>query len=144
MPEFLPLVGPSLDGTAVETVGLALGLLGPGGPEKSSLTHIPSVGKESWSTWESETPGVILVGKDRDRGRISRDMTWWCIVAGSETEVGGCSSRIRRPYKIEGFTLGFRTLPPCLRIVNLRRQSPEPPTLASQPPSSSYPHRSHH
>ena len=78
-------MGPSLAGTAVETVGPVLELLGLGGPEKSFLTRIPSVGKESWSAWEGETPSAILVGKDRDRGRISRDFTWRCIVAGSET-----------------------------------------------------------
>ena len=47
--------------------------------------------------------GVILVGKDRDHGRISRDVTSWCIVVGSVTEADGCSSRIRRPYKTTGF-----------------------------------------
>ena len=49
VPKFWPLVGPSLIGTAVETVGLALELLGPGRLEKSFLTHIPSMGKASWS-----------------------------------------------------------------------------------------------
>ena len=84
-PEFWPLTGPSLVGTAVETVGPALELLGPCGLEKCFLTRIPSVGKESWSAQEGKMSGVILVGKDRDRGRISRDVTWGCIVAGSET-----------------------------------------------------------
>ena len=84
-PEFWPLAGPSLIGTAVETIGPTLKLLGLGGPEKCFLTHTPSVGKESWSAQKGETSGVTLVGKDRDRGRISRDMMWWCIVAGSET-----------------------------------------------------------
>ena len=45
VPEFWPLAGPSLVGTAIETVGPALELLGPGGPEKCFLTHIPSVGR---------------------------------------------------------------------------------------------------
>ena len=103
-PEFWPLVGPSLVGTAVETVGPALELLGPGGPKKSFLTRIPSVGKESWSAWEGEMASAILVGKDRDRGRISRDMMWRCVVIGSEIEADGCSSHIRRPYKTMGFT----------------------------------------
>ena len=84
MPEFWPLVGPSFIGTAVETVGLALELLGPDGLEKSFLTRIPSMGKESWSAREGKTSGVTLVGKDRDRGSISRDMTRWCIVVGTE------------------------------------------------------------
>ena len=66
MPEFWPLMGPSLVGTTVETVGLALELLGLGGLEKSFLTHIPSAGKESWSTQEGKTSGTTLVGKDRD------------------------------------------------------------------------------
>ena len=56
-----------------------------GGLEKSFLTRILSVGKESWSAREGETSDMILVGKDRDRGRISRDVTRRCIVAGSET-----------------------------------------------------------
>ena len=84
-PEFWPFADPSLVGTTVETVGPALELLGPGGPEKCFLTHIPFVGKESWSFREGETFDGILVGKDGDHGRISRDVTWWCIVAGSET-----------------------------------------------------------
>ena len=46
-PEFWPLAGPSLVGTAIEAIGPALELLGPGGPEKWFLTRIPSVGKES-------------------------------------------------------------------------------------------------
>ena len=77
-------MGPSLIGTAVESIGPALELLGPGGPEKCFLTHIPSRGKESWSAQEGEMSGVTLVGKDRDCGRLSRDVMWWCIVAGIE------------------------------------------------------------
>ena len=84
MPEFWPLAGPSLIGTAIETIGPALKLLGPGGPEKWFLTRIPSVGKESQSAWEGKMSGVTLVGKDRGCRRISRDVTWWCIVAGME------------------------------------------------------------
>ena len=83
-PEFWPLAGPSLVGTAVETIGQALKLLGLGRPEKCFLTRIPSVGKESWSAQKGKMSGVTLVGKDRDHGRISRDMTWWCIVVGME------------------------------------------------------------
>ena len=85
MPEFWLFIGPSLVGTIVENIGPALELLGPGGPEKCFLTHIPSVGKESGSVREGKTSGVTLVGKDRDRGRISRDVMWWCIVVGTET-----------------------------------------------------------
>ena len=47
VPEFWPLMGPSLVGMIVKTIGLALELLGPSGPEKCFLTHIPSTGKES-------------------------------------------------------------------------------------------------
>ena len=97
-------MGPSLVGTAVETVGPALELLGLGGLEKSFLTRIPFVGKESWSAQEGKMSSVILVGKDRDRGRVSRDVTRRCVVAGSEIEADGCSSRIHRPYKTTGFT----------------------------------------
>ena len=46
-PQFWLLVGPSLVGTVVETIGPALELLGLGGPEKCFLTYIPSMGKES-------------------------------------------------------------------------------------------------
>ena len=46
-PEFWPLTGLSLFGTAVEIIGPALKLLGPGRLEKCFLTHIPSTGKES-------------------------------------------------------------------------------------------------
>ena len=74
--EFWPLTGPSLVGTAVETIGSALELLGPGGPEKCFLTHIPSVGKESWFAREGETSGTTLVAKDRDWGCISHVVTW--------------------------------------------------------------------
>ena len=83
-PEFWPLAGPSLVGTVVKTIGIALEFLGPGGPEKCFLTRIPSAGKVSLSAREGETFGVTLVGKDRDRRCISRDVTWWCIVAGTE------------------------------------------------------------
>ena len=47
VPEFWPLTGPSLIGTAIKTIGPALELLGPGGLEKWFLTRIPSVVKES-------------------------------------------------------------------------------------------------
>ena len=88
-------MGPSLVGTAVETVGLALGLLGLGEPEKRFLT---------WSVREGETSDATLVGKDRDWGRISRVVTWWRIMAGMEIQADGCLPRIRRPYKTKGFT----------------------------------------
>ena len=45
MPEFWPLVGPSLVRTAIETVGPALELLGLGGPEKSLFDPNPLCGK---------------------------------------------------------------------------------------------------
>ena len=41
--------------------------------------------------------------------------------------------------KPKGSPLGFHTLPSCLRIYNLRRQSPRLPASMSQPPSSSPP-----
>ena len=46
-PEFWPLMGPSLVGTAVETIGPALELLGLGRLEKWFVTRIPSMGTES-------------------------------------------------------------------------------------------------
>ena len=84
VPEFWPFVGSSLVGTTVKTIGPALKLLGLGGLEKWFVTRIPSTEKESWSAREGETSGTTLVEKDRDRGRISHDVTWWCIVAGTE------------------------------------------------------------
>ena len=85
MPELWLLVGPSLVGTAIETIGLALELLGLGRQEKSFLTISPLWEKCPGLPREGKTSGVILVGKYRDRGRISHDVTRWCIVAGSET-----------------------------------------------------------
>ena len=43
------------------------------------------------------------------------------------------------PIKPKGSPLGFHTLPPCLHIFNLHRQSPRFPTSAFQRPSSSHP-----
>ena len=70
---------------AIETIdGLALELLGSGRPEEHFLTRIPFAGKESWSVRGGETSCAPSEGKDRDCGRISRDMMWWQIVAGME------------------------------------------------------------
>ena len=77
-------MGPPFVGMAVETIGLALELLGLGGPEKCFLTHILSAGKETWFAREGKMSGATLVGKDRDWGRISRMVTWWRIMAGME------------------------------------------------------------
>ena len=65
--------------------GQPLDFLGPYGPKKKFSDPYPLCGKRVRSAWESEPSDAILVGKDRDRGRISHDMTWWRIVAGSET-----------------------------------------------------------
>jgi len=93
---------PSL-GWPSRPLGQPLGLLGLGGPDKKLFDPYPLCGKRVWSAWEGEPFGAILVGKDRDRGRVSRDMTRRCVVAGSEIKADGCPSRIRRPYKTEGF-----------------------------------------
>jgi len=45
VPEFCPLVGPSLVGMAVETVGPALELLGLGGPDKKLFDPYSLYGK---------------------------------------------------------------------------------------------------
>ena len=84
VPEFWPLVGPSFIGTTVEIIGPSLKLLGLGGPKKCFLTHIPSVGKESWFAREGEMSDTTLVRNDKVCGRISHDVTWWCIVVGTE------------------------------------------------------------
>ena len=43
------------------------------------------------------------------------------------------------PIKPKGLPPGFHTLPCCLHICNLHRQSPRLPASVSQPPSSSHP-----
>ena len=83
--------------------GQPLDFLGPYGPEKKFSDPYPLCGKRVRSAWEGEPFGAILVGKDRDHGRISQDVTWRCVVAVSEIEADGCSSHIRRPYKITRF-----------------------------------------
>ena len=70
---------------------------------------------------EGEPPGVTFVGRDRDRVRVSCDVTQRCVVVGLEIEVDRCPSRIRCPYKTMGFAPRFRTLPPCPRILSIRR-----------------------
>ena len=75
--------------------------------------------------------GESSEGKDRDCVRISRGVSLWQIVVGAEIQANGWLPRIYRPYKTKGFALGFRTLPPCLRISNLRRQSPKPLAFTS-------------
>ena len=45
MPEFWPLTGPSLVGMSIEIIGLALELLGLGGPEKCFFDPYPLCGK---------------------------------------------------------------------------------------------------
>ena len=45
VPEFWPFTDPSLVGTAIEIIGLALKLLGPGGPEKTLFNSYPFYGK---------------------------------------------------------------------------------------------------
>ena len=68
-------MGPTLVGMAIETVGPALGLLGLGGPGKKLFDPYPFYGKRVWSAWDGEPSGVILVGKDKDHGCVSRDVT---------------------------------------------------------------------
>ena len=65
VPEFWHIGGPSLVGTAIEIIGPALELLGLGGLGKTLLTHMPSMGKGSWSAQEGETSGVTLVERIR-------------------------------------------------------------------------------
>ena len=107
---------PSL-GWPSRLLGRPLGFLGPYRPEKSFSGPYPLRGERVRFTPEGEPSGAILVGKDWDRGRVSRDvMRLRRVVVGLKIEADGCPSRIRRPYKTTGFALGFCTLPPCLRI----------------------------
>ena len=62
MPEFWPLMGPSLVGMAIETVGLALELLGLGGPEKKLFDPCPLCEKRV----------LVCVGKAKRPMRF-----WW-------------------------------------------------------------------
>ena len=117
-------MGPSLVGTAVKTVGPTLGLLGLGRPEKKLFGPCPLCGKRVRSAWEGEPFDTILVGKDRDRGRVSRDVTRRCVVVGSEIEADGCPSRIRRPYKTTGFA------PRVPYFVSSPSYLPPPPPIA--------------
>ena len=109
----------------VETIdGPALELLGLGGLEKRFLTRIPFAGKESWSVRGGKTSGAPSEGKDRDCGRISRDVTWWRIVAGTEIQADGCFPRIRRPYKTKWFS------PRVLYFAPLSLHLQPPPPIA--------------
>ena len=98
-----PWACPSL-GWPSRLLGRPLGFLGPYGPAKSFSGPYPLRGERVRSTQEGEPSDMILVGKDRDRGRVSRAVTRRCVVAGSEIEADGCPSRIHRPYKTTGFT----------------------------------------
>ena len=92
------LAGPSL-------IGTALGLRGPKwvGEKKTLWPIFPWWEESPGPPGEGEPLGVTFVGRDRDRVRVSRDVTRRCVVAGSEIEVDHCPSRIRRPYKTTGF-----------------------------------------
>ena len=69
----------------IETIdGPALKLVGLHELEECFLTRISSTGKESWSAQEGKMSGMSSEGKDRDCGHISRDVTWWRIMAGVE------------------------------------------------------------
>ena len=61
-PKFWPLVGPSLIGTAIETVGLALELLGLGGLEKKLFDPYLLYGKRV----------LVCLGKAKRPTRF-----WW-------------------------------------------------------------------
>ena len=105
----LVYLGPShswaylLLGRSSRPLGQSLDVLGLGGLEKKHSDPYPFCGKRVRSAWEGELSCVVSVGKDRNRGRVPRDVMRRCVVAGSEIEACGCSSRIRRPYKTMGF-----------------------------------------
>ena len=112
-----PLLGWSL-----RPLGQSVDVPGPGGPEKKLFDPYPLCGKRVRSAWEGELSGTILVGKDRDRGPVSHDVTWRCVVAGSEIKVDSCPSRIRRPYK----TMGFAPRVPYFASLPSHLQPPPP------------------
>ena len=97
-----PWACPSL-GWPSRSSGRPLGFLSPHGSEKRFSGPYPLRGERVRSAREGEPSGAILVGKDRDRGRVSRDVMRRCVMAGLEIEADGCSSRIHRPYKTMGF-----------------------------------------
>ena len=70
---------------------------------------------------------MSVEGKDRDCGRISRDVTWWWIVAGMEILEDDCFPRIRCPYKTKGFAPRvsyFASLPSYLQPSQPIAQAP--------------------
>ena len=84
--------------------GRPLGFGTLGGPERKALWHVfPRWEESPGPPREGELPGVTFAGRDRDRVRVSRDVTRRCVVPGSEIEVDRCPSRICRPYKTTGF-----------------------------------------
>ena len=97
------------------SLGRPLGSGALGGPERKALLPMsPWWGESPGPPREGEPLGAIFVGRDRDCVRVSRDVTWRCVVAGSEIEMDRCPSRMYRPYKTTGFAprvLYFASLP---------------------------------
>ena len=118
---------PSL-GWPSRLLGRPLGFLGPYRPEGKFSDPCPLCGKRVRSAREDEPSGTILVGKDRDRWRVSHDVTRRCVMAGSEIEVDSCPSRIHRPYK----TMGFAPRVPYFAFSPSHRQLPPPIARASR------------
>ena len=106
-------------------LGRPLGSRALGGPERKALRPVFPQWEESPSPpGEGEPPGATFAGRDKDRVRVSRDVTWRCVVVGSEIEADGCPSRIHRPYKTTGFT------PRVSYFASLPSQSQPPPPIA--------------
>ena len=104
-------------------LGRPLGSGALGGLERKALWPVVSWREGSPDLpREGEPPGVTFVGRDWDRVRVSRDVTRWCVMAGSEIKVDHCPSRICRPYETTGFAPRvpyFASLP--------SRSQPSPP-----------------
>ena len=74
---------------------------------------------------EGEPLGTTFTGRDRDHARVSRDVTRWCAWQSQRSRRTVALLSSVAPIKPWGLPLGFRTLPPCPRILSLRRQLPE-------------------
>ena len=143
-----PRACPSL-GWPSRLLGQPLGFLGPHGSEKRFSGPYPLRGERVRSAREGEPSGAILVGKDRHRRRVSRDVMWRHVMAGSEIEADSCASRIRRPYKTTRFAPRVpyfasspscpQPPPPIARASRTRIAATVKLVSASQPPLNSHP-----
>ena len=114
-----PLLGWSL-----RPLGRSLDIPGPGGLETKHSDPYSLCGERVWSTWEGEPSSVVLVGKDRDRGHVSREVTRRCAWQARRSRRMVALLTSVAPIKPRGSPPGLRVLPPRLRVLSLHHQSP--------------------